>query len=140
MESEKKQQDKLNKRLSRISKILGRNKQLPSKLEKSQVLSCGISDPEEILKKSGYINIHRGWIRKIDKNSRNHAYIYKDEFNYNYIYLHKDLINNGKHLAVTDLEEKIRLKQLVIPRKGRKKNDVWLSPHDMKEALKLLNK
>lgn len=137
---EHKKLTKAQKRLERIKKILGRDNQLPAKLKNDEVLNCGLSEPSEVLKKSGYINIKRGWIKKIDKKSRFHAYTFEDEFNYKWIYLHRDITIGKNHKASKDvLDEKIRMKDFIIPRKNvGKKKDLWLLREERLKALEQL--
>ena len=125
---------KRQKKLEKIKKILGRDKELPEKLKNDDVLSCGITNPVEVLRKGGYINIKRGWIRRISRTKRYHAYPFIDEqFNatqpipYYYIYIHKDITQNGKHKATKDvLDEKIRLKEFISPRINTGQRNIFL--------------
>ena len=104
-------------RIETMKKILNRDNQLPNRFNSRVVLSPN-DEPTELLSKAGYKDIKRGWIFKM-KGARYHAYVYKHK-----IYLHKDLISNGKHKATTDhLDEEIkRLESLrVIPVKSTPK-------------------
>lgn len=128
---------KKQKKLERIKKILGRDTQLPARLCNDEIINCGLSEPKEVLKKAGYRNIKRGWTKQISRRSRYHAYIYEDEFKYKWIYLHKDITRNGMHKASKDvLDEKIRLKEFIIPRINvGKKNDKILPREARLKAL-----
>lgn len=80
------------KAIEKMIKILGRTEQLPRKF-KSKQIHTPYDKPEVVLGKAGYKDIKRGWIKKC-KGGRYHAYTYEKV-----IYLHKDIISNGKHRA-----------------------------------------
>lgn len=143
IEAETKALTKKQKKVARIEKILGRKVELPKKLTKDEVINCGLSIVTEVLQKGGYRNIKRGWIKKINKTERFHAYPYEDdEFHYQWIYIHRDITENGKHRATKDvIDEKIRLKEFIIPRINRgKKGDKILPREERLKALAELGK
>ena len=143
VEAENKALTKKQKKMVRIQKILGRDIELPINLTKDEVINCGLSIATEVLQKGGYRNIKRGWIKKISRTQRYHAYPYEDdEFHYQWIYIHRDITENGYHKATKDvIDEKIRLKEFIIPRINiGKKGDKILPREERLKALAELAK
>ncbi len=111
-------ENKQEQRIREMVSILKRKDQLPSKFQNAIVKTNG-EDPEVVLKKAGYRNIHRGWIYKVE-GGRYHAYTDDSK-----IYLHRDFnTGNGRHRSTVEnlKEEQKRIRgfreEAVIPKRN----------------------
>lgn len=132
--------------IDRIKNAVGRDYQLPKVLKGKRINVFPIENPEVILQQMSYTKFFdRGWIKKIDEESRFHANVSLDK---KYIYIHKD-IGKKKHRAVSnDLQPQIDqitlikrdlLSKIVIP-KGKYgfTKEESLTEDQKREALKKL--
>ena len=117
--------------------VLGRVDRIPKNIVKS-VLQTGLSNPEDILKKRGFIFLGEGngWIKKLNKEYRLHAFVPKAKKS---IWMHADkLISRKVHKACKyGVIEEFKQMEPLIQTKAKYNNTI-LPKAKRIEALKLL--